>query len=572
MESIALAVLPHDPGGDSDDESVTSTSDSVNLVDGGEPYLYVSPSCGRDTSRSGYTWEPEILTGKLFHENRRLGTAYTLLFGPGNALVLAQHYVDKNRDRFPGGIFWIDGGSGEGLNHEWERMARQLMKIPAMTATSNLQMKELRFWFESRHDWVIIFNGMKGFNEIDQYSFRNFLPKSPESSIIFVMGENDDLSHDTKRTLQRHGISHPPWNEYARGISKALCLRYGTSFDNIDSLKEHMVAHYEERPEKCPMVGCAYYWKGFARKYDKDRHILTHFDKPITCNFCPPQLDGIVPIFNRVDVFKRHLSVTHTVDRSRVPPEPDSNTGSLSQGAKCSVCTIQFVGPQALYDHLQECIYDVLLKDPNYNPQVTDLQRWSSERSMLTGRPDASPEKEVTAPPLARLEQPSSLDVALKTASHAGFVESSNTLLVDNIPRETNEQVLQRLFRPYGEIESIHIPGNDATGLHKGFAYVCFSTREAAVTAFERVQGDHFNNHRLRIRYVQGVLPSEEVHELRDKMTGEKQIQLSPPATLPRSNEPPNVRDLANAEIRESRKVLKTIHEETLDPYSYSEV
>lgn len=42
-------------------------------------------------------------------------------------------------------------------------------------------------------------------------------------------------------------------------------------------LKAHMLTHQSERPEKCPIVTCEYHLKGFARKYDKSRHTLTHY-------------------------------------------------------------------------------------------------------------------------------------------------------------------------------------------------------------------------------------------------------------------------------------------------------
>lgn len=42
-------------------------------------------------------------------------------------------------------------------------------------------------------------------------------------------------------------------------------------------LKAHMLTHQSERPEKCPIVTCEYHVKGFARKYDKSRHTLTHY-------------------------------------------------------------------------------------------------------------------------------------------------------------------------------------------------------------------------------------------------------------------------------------------------------
>lgn len=44
-------------------------------------------------------------------------------------------------------------------------------------------------------------------------------------------------------------------------------------------LKAHMLTHQSERPEKCPIVTCVYHTKGFARKYDRCRHTLTHYKR-----------------------------------------------------------------------------------------------------------------------------------------------------------------------------------------------------------------------------------------------------------------------------------------------------
>ena len=499
MESIALAVLPHDPGDDSDGESVTSTNDRADLSDGEKPLFYVPRSFPQNTSCPEFKKEVELLNAKLFPDNIcRPNATYGILSGPGNRLRLAQHYVVKSRDKFPGGIFWIDCRSSEELGHEWKRMARELPEVPLVSGATIFDTRQLKIWFESRHNWVIVINGMTVSNEVGLRSLRDFLPNSAESSLIFVLGESDDLSPNTEKTFEKGEIYVQSWDEYASDIARAeLCLRCGMPFYDSVSLAKHILDHHPERPERCPMLDCEHHQRGFALKYNRNCHFLTHFDKTITCNFCHPQPDGKVQTFSQADAFKRHLSTIHGVVECTNPSKHDSKLGSSNRGAKCSICAMTFVRPQALYDHLDDCIYDILSKDPKYDPHC-----WSSERSMLTGRPDASLAKEVPAPPLERLVELSSLDVALKTASHAGFMEPSNTLLVDNIPQEANEQVLEQFFSRYGEIESIHIPGNDTTGLLDRFAYICFSTREAAVNAFEQARRETLNNYRLRIRYA----------------------------------------------------------------------
>ncbi|KFY06080.1 hypothetical protein V492_08157, partial [Pseudogymnoascus sp. VKM F-4246] len=52
---------------------------------------------------------------------------------------------------------------------------------------------------------------------------------------------------------------------------------FPTCGKSFKDLKAHMLTHQTERPEKCPITTCEYHIKGFARKYDKNRHTLTHY-------------------------------------------------------------------------------------------------------------------------------------------------------------------------------------------------------------------------------------------------------------------------------------------------------
>jgi hypothetical protein len=84
----------------------------------------------------------------------------------------------------------------------------------------------------------------------------------------------------------------------------------------LRDLNAHMLTHQAERPEKCPVQTCNYHSKGFARKYDRNRHALTHYRGNLLCPFCP--LTAKVNsecMFTRPDVFKRHLASVHYVER-----------------------------------------------------------------------------------------------------------------------------------------------------------------------------------------------------------------------------------------------------------------
>lgn len=138
----------------------------------------------------------------------------------------------------------------------------------------------------------------------------------------------------------------------------------GKSFKD---LKAHMLTHELVRPEKCPIDNCEYNTKGFARKYDKNRHTLTHYKGTMTCDFCAQSTTtspSVEKTFNRADVFKRHLTIVHGVEatppnsrrrapgtvRRRAPP-----AGTAASG-KCSTCLETFPSPQDMYEHVDDCV------------------------------------------------------------------------------------------------------------------------------------------------------------------------------------------------------------------------
>ncbi|KAK2630412.1 hypothetical protein QTJ16_001232 [Diplocarpon rosae] len=138
-------------------------------------------------------------------------------------------------------------------------------------------------------------------------------------------------------------------------------------------LKAHMLTHQNERPEKCPIQTCDYHTKGFARKYDKNRHTLTHYKGTMVCGFCPGSGSAAEKSFNRADVFKRHLTSVHAVEQT--PPNSRkkisssiSSTQSLLGYApdatgKCSTCSGSFGNAQDFYEHLDDCVLRIVQQE-----------------------------------------------------------------------------------------------------------------------------------------------------------------------------------------------------------------
>ncbi|RGP76601.1 hypothetical protein FSPOR_32 [Fusarium sporotrichioides] len=141
-------------------------------------------------------------------------------------------------------------------------------------------------------------------------------------------------------------------------------------------LASHMLTHQEERPEKCPIVTCEYHTKGFARKYDKNRHALTHYRGSMVCPFCPGVGSPFEKVFTRADVFKRHLTAAHQVDQTghssghRLPGGDDP----VGTKARCSICKNGFGTAQDFYEHLDDCVLGVIVPSGSTSSQQTRLQ------------------------------------------------------------------------------------------------------------------------------------------------------------------------------------------------------
>lgn len=138
-------------------------------------------------------------------------------------------------------------------------------------------------------------------------------------------------------------------------------------------LKAHMLTHQNERPEKCPIQTCEYHIKGFARKYDKNRHTLTHYKGTMVCGFCPGSGSASEKSFNRADVFKRHLTSVHGVEQtppnSRKKAPTAVNPGKKLTGyapdatGKCSTCSQTFSNAQDFYEHLDDCVLRIVQQE-----------------------------------------------------------------------------------------------------------------------------------------------------------------------------------------------------------------
>ncbi|KAL2169901.1 hypothetical protein VTG60DRAFT_5516 [Thermothelomyces hinnuleus] len=195
----------------------------------------------------------------------------------------------------------------------------------------------------------------------------------------------------------------PPFSSSSSSRSRCPHPECGRVFKDLAA---HMLTHMEERPEKCPIETCEYHIKGFARKYDKNRHALTHYKGTMVCPFCPGAGTAYEKAFNRADVFKRHLTAVHNVEqtppnsRKMVLPSGAGRAGGI--GAKCNICQSQFGTAQEFYEHLDDCVLNVIVPS-------TPKTAGSGSGSSMT-RKDST-----RTPTTASTEKGKELDMELET-------------------------------------------------------------------------------------------------------------------------------------------------------------
>ncbi|KAK3996325.1 hypothetical protein QBC44DRAFT_232211 [Cladorrhinum sp. PSN332] len=224
-------------------------------------------------------------------------------------------------------------------------------------------------------------------------------------------------------------------------------------------LSAHMLTHLEERPEKCPIESCEYHTKGFARKYDKNRHALTHYKGTMVCPFCPGAGTNQEKAFNRADVFKRHLTAVHNVEQT--PPNSrklivtPGTSRSDGLGARCSICHSQFATAQEFYEHLDECVLNVIVPSTpqpaaggSRNGSISEMKD-STTQTHTTSRTDKG--KEVDANPELRQTADAKPSPQVDQSAEQPRKESAATSVPDS-PLSPPPEVVTN---PYLEAEAI---------------------------------------------------------------------------------------------------------------------
>lgn len=136
--------------------------------------------------------EYQELDRRLFDKRRRDGTACVLLHGQagGGKSHLARQYVNKNRKKFSGGVFWVTAKSKEERYHSFWNLKQKVVcrDQPELCdgVNGNDFVSTVKAWFEARQEWLMVFDGVTVETDDDTTEFARFVPDSRSSSIIYI--------------------------------------------------------------------------------------------------------------------------------------------------------------------------------------------------------------------------------------------------------------------------------------------------------------------------------------------------------------------------------------------------
>lgn len=83
-------------------------------------------------------------------------------------------------------------------------------------------------------------------------------------------------------------------------------------------------------------------------------------------------------------------------------------------------------------------------------------------------------------------------------------------LYVGSLPYSISEEELKDLFAPYGEIESVRVITDKATGQSKGFAFVEMVNEEDAQRAIEALHGKQVGGRTLIVNNARPETPRDQ--------------------------------------------------------------
>ncbi|KAJ5736314.1 uncharacterized protein N7483_001439 [Penicillium malachiteum] len=164
----------------------------------------------------GMQKELEILHNRLFKAKARVDKTMAVLIAgvPGSGKThLAREYVFAQRGCYPGGVFWIDAKSRESVYKCFWEIAQAVSLVDIKDSEDPTHLKaqsyvnSVRTWLQTRHEWLLIFDGITFDNDADINDFRRFLPWNKMCSIIYT--SIDATLRKKQRLFEPYCLSMP---------------------------------------------------------------------------------------------------------------------------------------------------------------------------------------------------------------------------------------------------------------------------------------------------------------------------------------------------------------------------